>query len=689
MPIIDAREITKTYPPSGRGVLLGRGGIASWFAPKTPPRQALAPMTLAIEAGESVGIIGRNGSGKSTLLKLIAGVSSPTSGTLAVHGRVASLLELGAGFHPMLTGRENIYLNAGLLGMRHAQTDACFDAIVDFAELGEYIDQTVDTYSSGMYVRLAFSVAIHTNPDIFLVDEVLSVGDEGFQRKCRARILELKDAGKTILFVSHDLGIVNTLCDRVILLDHGQVLSRGSAQATIDFYLRQIGHASAVHRLISGKTEAVFNHGRLSIFHEQREITAPAGIKIQFFSMGQYHESTAAEWRLTKTTDTELEAEGVLPRLPVSIFLRLRIEADTVMIEATWENHRSIDLSYAALQCFLPTSIVRWQFGAQVGMFPEIGFNDRQWSNVVPATHEPGDCYLLEDAESPSCLRIASEGNTVPLQLDNTDYMAQARLAHVTEAFPSSACPIDQGRRTLASLVIDCGRTGESAEAARQEALAARTIAFTGGRVRMDSGAIVVDGDKGPLSNNLHLHVQLKASGMWIMSQSLQWKAAHRDSARVVSTGRSPRLPFVLAWTISPLETGFTIAVTLDADAVVGLDEFNLSLSLSDTFTIWKTEAEQGRFESTANPEGWRHLNARYAPGTWIQAAGEGSPTIALHADAPLGTLHPTAILAGGAASGPVLQLLCSPGQSGHFNLEAGRHDLFSGRLIVGMDSVK
>ncbi len=683
MVIIDACEITKTYPTSGRGVLLGRGGIASWFGPGTPPRQALAPMTLAIEAGESVGIIGRNGSGKSTLLKLIAGVSTPTSGTLAVHGRVASLLELGAGFHPMLTGRENIYLNAGLLGMRHAQTDACFDAVVDFAEMGEFIDQTVDTYSSGMYVRLAFSVAIHTNPDIFLVDEVLSVGDEGFQRKCRARILDLKEAGKTILFVSHDLGIVNTLCDRVILLDQGQVLSRGGAQATIDFYLRQIGRASAVHRLVSGVTEAIFNHGRLSIFHAQREVTAPAGIKTQFFSLGYYHESTAAEWRLTKAAGTEIEAEGVLPRLPVTIFLRVRLEADAVAIETSWENHRPVDLTYAALQCFFPTSFTRWQFGADTGECPAITFNDRQWSNVVPATHEPGDCYLLDDAEGPSALHITCEANAVPLQLDNTDYLAQARLAHVTEAFPSSLCPLPPGRRTLASLAINCGSQGEAAEMARQDALAARSVHFARGSARMNAGAIAIIGAGGPLSAGLHLHVQIKADGLWILSHGLQWDVARLDNKRVMATGRSTRLPFAMKWSMASAEDELTLDAALIVETPLLLDEFNISLNLSDAFTDWRTPVQTGRFEVDAAVKSWRHLNPRFAPGDWIQASSATLPAITLRGNSTLGTIHPTAILTGGGHSGPVLQLLCSPGQEGRFTLQPGRHELFSGRVTI------
>lgn len=686
MSIIEAREITKTYPAQqGRGVLLGRGGIASWFGPKAPPRPALAPLSIAIESGESVGIIGRNGSGKSTLLKLIAGVSAPTTGTLAVHGRVASLLELGAGFHPMLTGRENIYLNAGLLGMRHAQTDACFDDIVDFSEIGESIDQTVDTYSSGMYVRLAFSVAIHTNPDIFLVDEVLSVGDEGFQRKCRARILELKASGKTILFVSHDLGIVNTLCDRVLLLDQGQVLSRGGAQTTIDFYLRQIGRASAVHRLVAGDIEVVFNHGRLSLYHSQREITAPAGIKIQFFSMGHYHESTAAEWTLTNATDTEVVAEGVLPRLPVTIHLRVQIIDGRLAFGAAWENHRPIDLAYVALQCFLPTSITRWQFGADTGFFPEISVNDRQWCNVVPATHDPGDCFLLEDDST--ALRISVTESEVPLQLDNTDYMTQARLAHVTEAIPSSRCPLAPGRRNLASVAMDTALDQAVADASQAASQAARTISFSGGSAQMNRGEIAVLSEGRPLTNGLNLHVQIKIGGVWIMSQSLQWSPPANTDGTVTASGRSTRLPFALDWSLSPVTNGLSLQVDFVATKTILLDEFNVSLALSPEFVHWETANELGQFASGRAPEAWVHLNEHYRQDNAILAASPSVPNIMLRADTTMGTVCATALLADGTEQTPVVQLVCTPCRHTTTVLEPGRHTVFSGYVTLGAEA--
>lgn len=188
---------------------------------------ALRDVSLTIEAGTTVGLVGPNGSGKSTLLKMIGGILQPTTGTVRVRGRMAALLELGAGFHPDLTGRENVYLNASILGLSTQQTDASFDAIVEFSGIGQFIDTQVKFYSSGMYVRLAFAVAIHVDPDVLLVDEVLAVGDEPFQRKCMDRIRQFQQEGRTIILVTHGLDQVAELCDRAIVLEHGNVTADG------------------------------------------------------------------------------------------------------------------------------------------------------------------------------------------------------------------------------------------------------------------------------------------------------------------------------------------------------------------------------------------------------------------------------------------------------------------------------
>jgi ABC-type polysaccharide/polyol phosphate transport system ATPase subunit len=200
---------------------------------------AVRNVYLDVAPGSTVGIIGENGAGKSTLLKLLTGISRPTEGEVHVTGRVASLLELGAGFHPEFSGRDNIYLNCSILGMTTEEIDARFPKIVEFSELGDFIDRPVKTYSSGMYVRLGFSVASSVDPDILMIDEALSVGDEHFRGKCINRLNAFREQGKTILFVSHDMGAVKSMCQWVVLMDRGEVLEQGSAEKVADEYLKR------------------------------------------------------------------------------------------------------------------------------------------------------------------------------------------------------------------------------------------------------------------------------------------------------------------------------------------------------------------------------------------------------------------------------------------------------------------
>ncbi|PHI20941.1 ABC transporter ATP-binding protein [Lewinellaceae bacterium SD302] len=198
---------------------------------------ALKELQLDVPAGEILGMVGRNGSGKSTLLKILSGITPPTTGRAILNGRVASLLEVGTGFHHELSGRENIYLNGAILGMRRAEINACFDEIVDFSGVGEFIDTKVKHYSSGMYVRLAFSVAAHLRTDILLIDEVLAVGDAEFQKRSLGKMNEVvRDSGRTIVFVSHDLPVIRQLCTTAIGLDSGKLFTSGSPEKVIGNY---------------------------------------------------------------------------------------------------------------------------------------------------------------------------------------------------------------------------------------------------------------------------------------------------------------------------------------------------------------------------------------------------------------------------------------------------------------------
>src|SRR5690348_615419 len=198
---------------------------------------ALQDVSFLVKRGEALGIIGANGAGKSTVLKLLCGILKPTKGTVNIHGRLSALIEVGAGFHPDLTGRENVFLNGAILGMTRAEIRRKFDEIVEFSGLADFIDTPVKRYSSGMFARLGFSVAAHVDPDVLIVDEVLSVGDYLFQRKCMERMSAVLQGGATVIFVSHNLRAVTDLCSRALLLSHGRVLADGPAPEVLQRYL--------------------------------------------------------------------------------------------------------------------------------------------------------------------------------------------------------------------------------------------------------------------------------------------------------------------------------------------------------------------------------------------------------------------------------------------------------------------
>ena len=246
MSAVEVHDLHKLYRRYGRrknfgtlkSALLG-GRLLADLRPDQS-FEALKGVTFTLAPGRTLGIVGRNGSGKSTLLKLIAGIGRPTSGTIDVKGRVSALIELGAGFHPEISGRENVFINGMMLGLSKREVAGRFDDIVRFAGIGEFIDAPVKTYSSGMYMRLGFAVAVHVDPDVLLVDEVLAVGDEAFTHKCLDRFAELKRQQKTIVLVTHTLDLVTRLCDEALWLDHGRVRGHGDPKRVVDAYLLDV-----------------------------------------------------------------------------------------------------------------------------------------------------------------------------------------------------------------------------------------------------------------------------------------------------------------------------------------------------------------------------------------------------------------------------------------------------------------
>jgi lipopolysaccharide transport system ATP-binding protein len=302
---------------------------------------ALNDVSFTVEAGETVGIIGRNGAGKSTLLKILSRVAAPNKGRMRIRGRVSSLLEVGTGFHPELTGRENVYLNGAILGMTSAEIRRKFDEIVGFAEIDAFIDTPVKRYSSGMYVRLAFAVAAHLEPEILIVDEVLAVGDHEFQKKCLGKMREVRTQGRTVLFVSHNMTAVNSLCVRSILLQKGNITADGPSSDVTREYLRSAS--------VDGESQWAFTHppeDNKSAYvrevvllnpkgetREGYELTEPLTIRLRYriveplrgTSIGMQVISEDTNESLISLTDSELDQSRMETREPGDYVAEVRI----------------------------------------------------------------------------------------------------------------------------------------------------------------------------------------------------------------------------------------------------------------------------------------------------------------------------------------------------------------------------
>jgi ABC-type polysaccharide/polyol phosphate transport system ATPase subunit len=274
-PAIELDHVSKIYRRYGgkqfstlKSALLQRSIVRNLQPSETFP--ALTDVSFSVPKGSTYGVMGRNGSGKSTALKLVAGITKPTTGSVRVEGRISALIELGAGFHPEISGRENVFINGIMLGLSKREIQERFDEIVDFAELREFIDAPVKTYSSGMYMRLGFAVAINVNPDVLLVDEVLAVGDEGFTHKCLDKFAEFKRSNKTILLVTHSLNLIERFCDEAVWLDGGRAMSHGDPKRVVGAYLTKIEESE--EKLLAETTaRAVESASRAQERHEGQD----------------------------------------------------------------------------------------------------------------------------------------------------------------------------------------------------------------------------------------------------------------------------------------------------------------------------------------------------------------------------------------------------------------------------------
>ncbi len=334
---------------------------------------ALKDVSFRVEQGESVGLIGDNGSGKTTILKVLSGVTVPTCGSVSVKGRVAGLLELGAGFHHDLTGRENIYLNGIILGLSKKEIDNKFDQIVEYSGIEDFIDMPLRKYSSGMFVRLGFSVAIHVDPDILLIDEVLAVGDQSFQGKCLRTIEKFKEQGKTLIFVSHDLNIVRHICDRVILIDRGEVAAEGKPDKVISRYWLFIGEKRGIARMELEDLTFIFNNGRIILLWKDVEITKGLSGYTSLRSFVKWFDSTQVDWKVLERDEKRILARGKWRGLPVFQTWEMKVSDEReILWDIEMEVTEPVNIIKEQTNIMLSDKYNEWEsVGEKKGIMPE------------------------------------------------------------------------------------------------------------------------------------------------------------------------------------------------------------------------------------------------------------------------------------------------------------------------------
>lgn len=693
--IIEIRNISKVYPARiGFRDLRGEAGIFRLLRKqKAEQTKVLNNINLEVYKGETVGIIGKNGSGKSTLLKIIAGVTAPTSGSVKVYGRIASLLELGAGFHPLLTGRENIYLNASLLGMRKKQVDEVIEQIIDFSGVGEFIDQPVDTYSSGMYVRLGFAIASHVNPDVFLVDEVLAVGDEEFQRKCRWKIGELHEQGKTIVFVSHDLGTVNAICDRVFLLENGTLIDRGSVTSTINYYLRKIGRESGIHTLIDeeNQIEAIFCHGRLSLFHDKVEITSPLGIEQSFIYLQQIHSSTHGDWWIEERESNHLKGAGTLFRLPIKCNWETKIEGKEILIDSSYELTKEVEIQATEFRIFLPENYDSFFYAGREEKFTPILPGNTTWTTLVPPKPRENFVFVFSSNNKtypPLKIDFSHSKLATHITIGNTDYITRSRFIAVHTQIPRISQYSLPGKFEGGKLKISIISEKEF-NSWREKWESTRKIMLGEFYAKLGEGYLEFfsEKDNNTLTNAIHFHYQFRYRGMWLLSQTFFWENSIFENNKWIIKGKSPRFPVGLVWEMwRTNESTLEMDLYLEAYEDVEIEEYNVSLALKTEYSEWETSYERSEFPPISEEQKeYLHLNKTYKPSNWIKAYGENLPVFTLFTDMD-NKFRMTAINPEFSLSARILQAIASPEQRGYFNFNSGRHLIFSGGVKISRE---
>jgi ABC-type polysaccharide/polyol phosphate transport system ATPase subunit len=562
---------------------------------------ALKGINFETTAGESLGIIGENGAGKSTILKLIAGMLEPDRGEVRVKGNVSGLLELGAGFETELTGAENINLIAGLFGLSQAQIGERFEDIINFASIGKFIHAPVKCYSQGMFVRLAFAIAIHINPDILLIDDTLSVGDEYFQTKCIKKIFELKEQGKSIIVVSHDMNMLTRICKRVIYLKEGRIVRDGSSDKVMPLYTQMVGQKQGVCILERGPLSVVFNNGRLFLNWQDRLITPHSGAYTNFLIGNKWYSSAQADWEVRKDGQDKLVACGRFHQLSLTQVWRLELnEGYEIKCDIEMESETPVQISQGCTNMMLINEYKNWFTPFEEGEFLNIHEKEKEWSAFLDGNilrrcigvAAPGTADIKFPVVSIEQSNCQLQGEA---QIFNTDYFTNCRVLQykALELHNYSANQSDCFLYFSGKIKINIPDINLYLEKLQDEFI------VSCGKLKLvfNNGKGLLFYNDTLLTKDSHINTSIYVKGKQYPSNLAYWEVKKENRNKLIAKGTWSNLDLVQIWEIEAQEdSSFLFRVSLQANSVMEIEEQHIKFVCCDEYGYWFSEYGQGYF---------------------------------------------------------------------------------------------